>query len=258
MAALTEDKNQIYEGKSTNDLPIAAATTIWEGAGVGRNSSGYARGLVAGDQFLGFAVTRADNSAGTDGAKDVQVYDEGIIKATISGVTVADVSKDVYMSDDGTFTLTPDGNSYVGRVYRKEPEADTAMVEFFVKAPDKNAIFTTTVADISDAANVTYTAAQMIGGLIRRDPSGAARSDTSATAAQIVTALGNVAVGDSFRFSIRDLAAQTVTLLTAAGITLDGTMTVAGNNMREFLAVVTNIGTGTEAVTIYSGLSGTY
>lgn len=259
MTVLTEDKNRIYEEKSTNDLPIAATTTIWEGAAVGKNTSGYARGLVAGDQFIGFAVMRADNSGGTDGAKDVQVYDNGIIKADITGVSLDDVTKNVYMSDDNTFTLTPDGNSWVGIVYRYV-ETDTAMVKFFVEGPDKNAVFATTETVINTAGNETYTAAQMIGALILRDPNGSNRTDTTATAAEIIAALGNVAVGDTFHMYIRNTAGlpNSVTVAAGAGVTLDGTMLVAQNNTRQFLVRVDNIGVGTEAVTIYSIATGTH
>ena len=102
------------------------------------------------------------------------------------------------------------------------------------------------------AGAVTYTAAQLLGGLILRDPNGAGRSDVSPSATSIVTALNipNTKVGASFRFVIRNTAndAETITLTAGDGVTLSGTMTIAQNNSKEFLVVVTAIG----AVTIYS------
>lgn len=113
-----------------------------------------------------------------------------------------------------------------------------------------------TVTTEATAAAVTYTAASIIGGLILRDPNGAARADLVPTAAAIIAALTQnerpPVVGASFWFSIRNTAdaAEAITVTTNTGITLSGTMTIAQNNTREFLAVVT--GVGSPAVTIYS------
>lgn len=112
----------------------------------------------------------------------------------------------------------------------------------------------TTVATLSTADVVTYTAAQLLGGLILRDPNGGGRSDVSPTAALIVAAIPGATVGQSFEFTIRNTAdaAETITVTAGAGVTLSGTMTIAQNNSRRFLAVLTNVGAATEAVTIYS------
>jgi hypothetical protein len=112
----------------------------------------------------------------------------------------------------------------------------------------------TTVTTINTAANVTYTAAQMVGGLILRDPNGSARSDVTDTAANIVAAIAGAVAGSSFEFTIRNTAdaSETITVTAGTGVTLSGTMTIAQNNSKRFLAVVTNVQSGTEAVTIYS------
>jgi len=113
--------------------------------------------------------------------------------------------------------------------------------------------FTTVTTDETAGAR-TYTAAELVGGLILRDPAGAGRSDVTPTAAQIVGALTGAIATSSFEFIIRNTAdaAETITLTAGAGVTLSGTMTIAQNNSKRFLAVVTNAGSGTEAVTIYS------
>jgi hypothetical protein len=96
-------------------------------------TSGYARGLVAGDDFVGFAERQADNSAvATDGNINCRVISKGIAKLTITGVAVTDVGLPVYASADGTFTLTQGSNSYIGNVYRYVT-TDTAMVAFIAK-----------------------------------------------------------------------------------------------------------------------------
>src|SRR5690606_36260088 len=98
---------------------------------------------------------------------------------------------------------------------------------------------TTVTTDATAGAN-TYTAAELLGGLILRDPAGEGRSDVTPTATQIVAAIPDCKVGDSFEFTIRNTADgnETITITAGAGVTLSGTMTIAQNNSKRFLAVV--------------------
>ena len=100
------------------------------------------------------------------------------------------------------------------------------------------------------ADNSTYTAAGLLGGLILRDPTGAARSDVTPTAALIIAAMRQAGVGNSFEFTIRNDAdaAETITVTAGVGVTLSGTMTIAQNNSKRFLCRVT----ASTTVTIYS------
>lgn len=111
-----------------------------------------------------------------------------------------------------------------------------------------------TVSSDTTADAITYTAAQLVGGLILRDPNGAGRADVSPTAALLVAAMPGAVVGSSFEFTIRNTANgnETITLTAGNGVTLSGTMTVEQNNSKRFLVVCDNVGAGTEAVTIYS------
>jgi len=111
----------------------------------------------------------------------------------------------------------------------------------------KNKLVVTT----DDTAGVsTYTAAQVLGGLILRDPAGGARSDVTPTAVLLLAAMENPQVEDSFEFTIRNTAdaAETITVTAGVGVTLEGTMTIAQNNTKRFLCVVT----ASTTVTIYS------
>lgn len=103
------------------------------------------------------------------------------------------------------------------------------------------------------AAAVTFTAAQVLGGLILRDPAGAGRADLLPTAAALKAAINTPMVGTSFEFTIRNTAdaAETITVTTNTGLTLSGTMTIAQNNSKRFLAVFTAIG-DSPAITVYS------
>jgi len=85
---------------------------------------------------------------------------------------------------------------------------------------------------------------------------GAARNVTTATAAQIVSELNTAKVGTSFSIILRNQAGSThaMTLVGGTGVTLDGdnTNTVAATKTRQFIGRVTNIGSGSEAITVYS------
>lgn len=109
-----------------------------------------------------------------------------------------------------------------------------------------------TVTTDATAGARTYTAAELLGGLILRDPAGGARSDVTPTATLIVGAIPNCAVGTSFEFTIRNTAdaAETITVTAGTDVTLSGTMTIDQNNTKRFVAVVTDV--GTPAVTVYS------
>jgi len=135
-------------------------------------------------------------------------------------------------------------------------EDDLATVLLIGRVPGitQTGWFTTTVTTDATADVRTYTAAELIGGLILRDPAGGNRSDVSPTAALIVAGFAGGIVGSSFEFTIRNTAdaAETITLTAGAGVTLSGTMTIAQNNSKRFLCRLDDVGTGTEAVTIYS------
>lgn len=112
-----------------SEAPVKGTTTLYEGVLLG-DSSGYVRGLVAGDLFRGHAAEYIDNSSGSDGDQNVKLY-RGIyrLQVTLSGVAITDVGKIVYASADDTLTLTPGSNSMVGVVARYVT-TDTAIVEF--------------------------------------------------------------------------------------------------------------------------------
>ena len=107
-----------------------------------------------------------------------------------------------------------------------------------------------TVTTEATADNHTYTAAELLGGLILRDPAGGARSDPTDTAANIIAAITQAGVGNSFEFTIKNTAdaAETITVTAGTEVTLSGTMTIAQNNSKRFLCVVT----ASTTVTIYS------
>lgn len=118
MTTLAADKIRTYELGDINELPVVATDIIYEGAAVGDDGNGNVRPLNAGDPFRGFAERKVDNSAGAAGDKRVRVKTRGMIQLAIGSLAITDVGKDVYASDDDTFTLTQSTNTRVGYVYR--------------------------------------------------------------------------------------------------------------------------------------------
>jgi hypothetical protein len=116
--ALSQNNPRAYELGDMQEYPVAADAVIYEGSAVGKNGSGYARALQAGDAFLGFSMEPVDNTGGADGAVRVQVREEGKPELTVSNLAITDLNKPVYASDDNTFVLTASGNSYIGKVQR--------------------------------------------------------------------------------------------------------------------------------------------
>lgn len=118
MATLANNQPRTFEGEGFNELPVIAADIIYEGAAVGDNGSGYARPLVAGDPFRGFAVDPVDNSAGSAGERRVKLRPKGLVQLNVPSVGLGNINDPVYASDDNTFTLTATSNSLIGYVYR--------------------------------------------------------------------------------------------------------------------------------------------
>lgn len=130
MATLAANNPRAWIGGDNNHLPVVASDIIYGGAAVGL-ASGLARPLTAGDPFAGFAIEKADNSAGGASAINVEVRAKGVTVLEVTGVTaVTDIGAAVYASDDDTFTLTASTNSYIGRVVHYVGDGTKVHVAF--------------------------------------------------------------------------------------------------------------------------------
>lgn len=98
----------------------------------------------------------------------------------------------------------------------------------------------------------TITAAQVLTGVLRGVPTGAA-AYTLPTAALLVAAIPNAAVGMIFDMVIsnKSAGANTITVSAGAGGTAEGTLTVAQNAARNFRFILTNVTASSEAYTVY-------
>lgn len=132
MTTLAVDKPRATApgGTAINDIPVIASDIIYEGAAVGIVAgTGHCRPLVAGDAFGGFCVAQADNSLGSAAAINARVLAAGRIQLPVTGAVITDMHQAVYASDDDTFSFSPVGGTFVGRVSRFI-SAGVVMVEF--------------------------------------------------------------------------------------------------------------------------------
>ena len=128
----TKDNPLRTEVGDFTELP-AQVDICYEGAAMGIDTDGYAGPLVAGQPFVGHCFGKVDNSAGSAGDKNVRIR-IGRYRAEVSlVVNLDDRGQPVYMSDDETYTLDPQGtsgpNTWVGTVVRYV-SATKALVEF--------------------------------------------------------------------------------------------------------------------------------
>ena len=125
------------------------------------------------------------------------------------------------------------------------------MIDYLYRPTDQAVL-----PSYNTAGNITYNPYDFQQGLITRDCNGAARSDTTPTAQQILDSLtvnGRPPVpGNAYYFTIKNTSgtAVAITILAGTGVTLVGTMTIAQSNARTFMVLITGI--ATPAVTLHS------
>lgn len=114
-------------------------------------------------------------------------------------------------------------------------------------------------ASKSTAGGVTLTAAEIIGGIVVADPSGAGRTYTLPTAALMVAAVPGVQVGDIVRCKIVNGAdaAETITLAAGSGGAFDANQTTASQviaqlNSKDVVIRFTNVTASSEAYVVYA------
>jgi len=98
---------------------------------------------------------------------------------------------------------------------------------------------------ISTVGAGTLTAAAMVGGLITRSGSTAAYTDTTATATDIIDAMANATVGQSWTLRIKNTVAFAETISGGTGVTVSGVSVVPPLSVGTFLITVTAAGTVT-------------
>jgi hypothetical protein len=231
---------------------LAAVTTTATAGAVTHTAAQILGGLIlrdpAGANRADLFPTAANIVAALPGCVVGQTFDVTILNT-------ADAEEIINMTTNTGLTLSGDMaiERYRSKTFRVVL-TNVTVAAVTIYALDLAEKPRTAVTTEATAAAVTFTAAQILGGLILRDPAGAARADLLPAPADIVAAIPGCVVGSSFEFTIRNTADanETITLTANGDSTVSGTATIAQNNSKRFLAVVTNIGSGTEAVTVYS------
>lgn len=120
MGALTKDRDTERRAGDQKVLPVKAATKIFAGSIVCRDSNGYAvpGADTAGFVYQGIAEEYVDNTLGADGALTVRVR-RGVFELVTAGAAISDVGKPVFATDDQTVALNGSTNAvYVGTIYQ--------------------------------------------------------------------------------------------------------------------------------------------
>lgn len=107
MAAATADRDGKRQDGELKAYQVAASTTIYKDTLVGVTAAGYLAPLAhgtAGLIFVGVAIEKTDNSAGTAGAKSCRVRKKGEYEFAYNGgdATIALLGDEVYAVDDQT------------------------------------------------------------------------------------------------------------------------------------------------------------
>ncbi len=106
-----------YLAQQMRTLAVKGTTTIYRGALVGLDrTSGYARPLQASDQFQGLAYQHCDNSAGSNGDREVILFTRGDFEFALTGAARTNIGRPVFATDDNTLTLSGASAAYIGQI----------------------------------------------------------------------------------------------------------------------------------------------
>jgi predicted RecA/RadA family phage recombinase len=183
----------------------------------------------------------------------VYIYQGKRIWPKEASLVVAAWAEVYWDATNNVVTTTAAGNTPIGFCCEAAVAADAyitfQLLPLAQGAITPSAMKTSAEVALADAA-ATLTATQMIdSGILKMTPS-VGRILTTPTAAELLAGCKGAQVGTWFEFVIISLAAFTVTLAAGANVTLVGGMAPSNSSAR-FRARFTNVGTGTEAVTIY-------
>lgn len=240
----------LFMGKTTvTTLATVGAATYTAaqltGGLIARDPAGAARSDVT---PTGTLIGAALIAAGA-GADPTGISFEFTVRNDADADETITITAGVGVTLSGTMTITQNKSR---RFLCVMASATTCTIYSLGYAGTNFLIGKTTVSTIATAGAVTYTAAQLTGGLIKRDPAGGARSDITPTGTQIGAALiaagaGADPSGRSFEFTIvNDADAnETITVTAGADVTLSGTMTIAQSNAKRFLCLMNTATTAT-------------
>jgi len=166
--------------ETRNGLPVAASTRIYERTLVFLNASGYADDDTATgvNPFAGISVAEVDNSGGSNGTLNCELYTEGKALLTGSGFTQASVGLDAFASDNYTVSQTPAAGSVRIGTITGYVSSTKVWVQIETDAPQsrysktavKTADYTITAAESGKTFDTTGAAGAVVGSLPAATP----------------------------------------------------------------------------------------
>lgn len=152
--ALTADRSTTYRDGIELEFLVMELVTIYAGAMVCLNSSGYAipAADAAGNVLIGVALEQADNAAGSSGDITVRVRTTGVFDFAASSITQAHVGDVMYVVDDQTVDETSPGNSVVAGILTKYISTTRGQVKID-KGVRVAASIAATAVSVADSAN---------------------------------------------------------------------------------------------------------
>lgn len=96
------------------------------------------------------------------------------------------------------------------------------------------------ITAIAADSSQTLTAAAILGGVITHATHTASRTDTTDTAVNILAAMPDMDIGDTYVFKVASLAAFTIVVAGGSGVTASGNLTVAANGAKDFILTKTS------------------
>lgn len=141
----------------------AAAVHIYEGTLVYLTAAGYATDVTATgvNGFVGIAVAEVDNSAGSAGDLNVEVYTEGDFELTLTGGAQAEVGSLAYGDDNYAVVVTIGSTSVpIGRIVKhvSSTRAVISIKPVGVGALPVAALTTVTIADAAGTPDYALSA----------------------------------------------------------------------------------------------------
>lgn len=154
---------------------------------------------------------------------------EVTIKNTVPFAQTIAGDTDVTLS--GQTIIAPNS---VGRFLLRVATATTVTMQGLAVVPMTTGPLETNTA-ISTVGAGTLTAAALVGAVITRSGSTAAYTDTTGTAADIIAALPNANIGQSWEVTIKNTVAFAETVAAGAGVSLSGQVIIPPNSAGRFL-----------------------
>ena len=162
-----------------------------------------------------------------DGSYHAVFFDGDVLRIQLRGSGVGNVAAVVVETSTGVDMLALDRNGSV--VFPQNVSVSAGGLRVAAGRINENM----TLTNVTTAGAETYTAAQLAGGVITRDPTGAARTDTTDTGTAIEAELpGVVANGDTLLCWVINTAdaAEAITIAGGTGVTISNAgQTIAQN-----------------------------